>query len=38
MKFNFFGIFTADLTLSLNVFRQAITRVINYKEKTLLKK
>ena len=36
MKFNFFGIFTEDLTLSLNVFRQAITLVINYKEKTLL--
>ena len=36
MKFNFFCIFTKDLTLSLNVFRQAITLVINYKEKTLL--
>jgi hypothetical protein len=36
MKFNFFCIFTEDLTLSLNVFRQAITLVINYKEKTLL--
>ena len=33
MKFNFFCIFTEDLTLSLNVFRQAITLVINYKEK-----
>ena len=37
MKFNFFCIFTDDLTLSLNVFRQAITLVINYKEKHLCK-
>ena len=37
MKFNFFCIFTEDLTLSLNVFRQAITLVINYKEKHLCK-
>ena len=33
MKFNFFCILTGDLTLCLNVFRQAITLVINYKEK-----
>ena len=36
MKLNFLCIFTEDMTLSLNVFRQAITLVINYKEKTLL--
>ena len=36
MKLNFFCIFTEDMTLSLNVFRQAITLVINYKENTLL--
>ena len=36
MKLNFFGIFTEDMTLSLNIFRQAITLVINSKEKTLL--
>ena len=37
MKFNFFFIFTENLTLSLNVFSQAITLVINYKEKHLCK-
>ena len=34
MKFNFFCIFTQEVTLSLNVFRQAITLVINYEEKS----